>query len=299
MAKQRYASGTTQQTDPEVQTEQTEQLETSGEQTSEQPEGTEAGEGAEGADGVATDVEGAADQEEPTEPASTETAAETTEEQPVQTNEVLGNGSDGTNTPPEQIAPQVGDTVVPGATDAPTETQPTEPAADTEQAAAPTPAAEELQPVVLSETAAARFETEPAQVSALKQELQRYIGDLAPGRRIDPNDGGGRQALLANLLVDTITQPDVQVFLGMMATWLETIRQHRKGVFNERYVFRFAANIPLAKPKQQQWQHLMTVLLNIADGNKINQIVDLEMALRSLPDTFAARLRQYAERVTQ
>lgn len=164
---------------------------------------------------------------------------------------------------------------------------------------ATTPTQEPTMTTELTASAAARFEVEAPQVASLKQQLAAYIGDMAPGRRMSDSDGGRKQAQLANLLVDSLTQSDPKVFIGCMATWLDLITQHRTGVFNERYVFRFASDIPLAKPKQQQWQHLMSVMLAAADGKNLTETVDLQRALLSLGDEFAARFRTYVERRSQ
>lgn len=250
-----------------------------GANTSDQPESTSGGETG-SSESTAPEGEQQSSPEEKTEAVEGEQPSTAPSEAQITT------ATEGV-TAPEQQMPQVGDTVTPAPIIEPA------PAPVVE----PVPAA--IEPVQLSESAAARFNTEPTQVSVLKQELQLYVGDLAPGRRIDPVDGGHRQAQIAALILDTVLQPDVQVFLGLMATWCECITANRQGVFNERYAFRFAANVPMAKPKQQQWQHLLTVFLNIADRTPIKQVVDLEQALRSLPDTYASRLRQYAERMSQ
>lgn len=277
MAKQQYqAPKTPAPTGTQESTEQTEQQQTTAEQTGETQQSPTSEELTQEQTG-GTESEGSTEEtDKPNETPVEQT--EQTEQPPVIQTESTAEPV----APSEQPIAPVSETVIPA------------------PVVEPTPVVEPQQPQTqLTESATERFASEPAQVSTLRQELQNYIGEMAPNRRMDPQEGAGHQTALARLIESTITEADSRVFIAKMSVWLETIREHRNGVFSERYVNRFADSIALSKSKLQSFQYLVHLFLTTADGTAVGSTIEMDTALRGVHPDFAARLRQYVERVTK
>lgn len=106
----------------------------------------------------------------------------------------------------------------------------------------------------------------PAEVSmmGLKERLTQYITEMKPGRPIDSKHGAVMQTTLWNA-IRFVLGHDGSTFVALYSELLKTIAEHRRGVFDERYVYRFFSDLRMSSPERRNFERMLNLLLCTCD----------------------------------
>lgn len=169
----------------------------------------------------------------------------------------------------------------------------------------PTPAATpalELTPPANSVLTAAVSESKadgglPIRAIAFRDALNDYMVAMSPSVRIDPVEGGRRQARFYTLVLSAIKDSDPITFMASMEVLIATIRENSGNgqVFNIRYATRFSSQFSGGQDQRKAWEFLWVVLHAAASPEPKRQLaeIDWSIAFQSLADEYRVRLQQW------
>lgn len=112
--------------------------------------------------------------------------------------------------------------------------------------------------------------------------LREYIADMAPNKPQDVDTGVANQMKLYRTIQAVLNQPGDQ-FRAAMDDLMLAIRQNRRGVFDERYAFRFFDELRLDPRARKGFERLLNLLLTMggdAPRDLQRKQVDVDAALR-------------------
>jgi hypothetical protein len=117
-----------------------------------------------------------------------------------------------------------------------------------------------------------------------QQRLQDYIDKMAPGRPVSTQEGTSAQVGLWNTIKLMLTREGSE-FVLHFGYMLDQIRQHRKGAFGERHLYRFFEYITLSPDDRTNFTRLLNLMVTTCDPS-MRQLamkqVDLRTALSGL-----------------
>lgn len=123
-------------------------------------------------------------------------------------------------------------------------------------------------------------------MSTLELGLSDYIETMTPGRSHSGNVGPITQIKLYRLLQMVLRQ-EGSVFSKLYGKVLSEVAANRKGVFNERYLFRYFDNLNLPINDRKNFERLLNLIITTCEpatrSNTIKQ-VDLDMTLAGFKD---------------
>lgn len=114
--------------------------------------------------------------------------------------------------------------------------------------------------------------------------LKDYIDKMTPGRPVSTQEGTSAQMGLWNLIKLMLTREGSE-FVLHYSHLLETIREHRRGAFSERYLYRFFEHLKLSAEDRTNFTRLLNLMITTCDPS-IRHLamkqVDLRTALAGL-----------------
>ena len=117
-----------------------------------------------------------------------------------------------------------------------------------------------------------------------QQRLQDYIDKMAPGKPVSTQDGIAAQMGLWNLIKLMLTRESNE-FVLHYGYLLNTIREHRRGVFSERHLYRFFEHLKMSAEDRTNFTRLLNLMVTTCDPS-MRQLamrqVDLRTALSGL-----------------
>lgn len=101
-------------------------------------------------------------------------------------------------------------------------------------------------------------------IATITGHLDKYIAEMAPARPISDEDGALNQYRLWMAIKHTLTLkgPD---FVRAYTTLLNYVKQHRQGVFAERYVYRVFNTSRIQGDDSKRFTRVLNLLLSTAD----------------------------------
>ena len=117
-----------------------------------------------------------------------------------------------------------------------------------------------------------------AYTKGLANFLDGYMAKMSPGLVAGDREGGTQQYNFHNTIVQLFNQPDYEVFRNGLLVLLSYMRAHEKGVFNERYLFRFSEQWPAGADKLTNFQATLNLLKIIANKQErpVGKFISLE-----------------------
>lgn len=134
--------------------------------------------------------------------------------------------------------------------------------------------------------------------------VDSYIDDMAlktPGgvnRQPRPDVGVNAQGRLSSTLKNIFVLADAKDFIACMDLLVKKIRQHRDGVFHERFVFRFWDSLTLSSERRLAFEYNLSALLTLTgeSGNPVNAI-NFNQAFPNLNEQQRTRMIAYFKRI--
>lgn len=117
-----------------------------------------------------------------------------------------------------------------------------------------------------------------AYIKGLANFLDGYMSKMSPGLVAGDREGGTQQYNFHNTIVQLFNQPDYEVFRNGLLILLSYMRAHEKGVFNERYLFRFSEQWPAGVDKLTNFHATLNLLKIIANKQErpVGKFISLE-----------------------
>jgi hypothetical protein len=122
----------------------------------------------------------------------------------------------------------------------------------------------------------------PEGMGSLAYQLGQYIDAMKPGKA-QTGDSLQKNQLKLRSVINAILQLPDEKFSDGMKFLTAVIREHRDGVFNERYVFRGFPQIRVARTERQKLETLITLFLATADSKSpksVSKNVDMTVVMR-------------------
>lgn len=123
-------------------------------------------------------------------------------------------------------------------------------------------------------------------MQSLQDRLALYVKEMQPNRPTNPEEGAQHQAALWTIIKFVLNRKGSQ-FVALYAQLLATVLEHRRGCFNERYVYRFHDNLRMSNADRRNFARVLNLLLTTCDP-KTRQLslrqIDLTASLRDLAD---------------
>ncbi len=108
---------------------------------------------------------------------------------------------------------------------------------------------------------------------------------MAPGKPINTADGVNMQMMLWNTIKQMLNREGSE-FVLHYSEFLRFIREHRKGAFSERYLYRFFEYLRLSSEERANFERLLNLMVITCDP-AMRQLalrqVDLRSSLAGLP----------------
>lgn len=130
----------------------------------------------------------------------------------------------------------------------------------------------------------------------LQQVLNDYITNMRPGMGVSEEQGAREQDRLAAVLINNAYGANSDEFAGNMKTLLDTVKENRKGAFNERYAYRFVAGMKVTAERRALFEDLLTLTLTTSDAGvkgAAKQIDVRKLIDRIADEQMAANLQSY------
>ncbi len=116
--------------------------------------------------------------------------------------------------------------------------------------------------------------------------LQEYVTAMKPGIPLTTKDGVLYQRKLWNCIQLTLRQENAE-FISHYAELLRVVKEHRKTVFSERYVYRFFSELNLGAEELTNFKRLVNLLLctcDISSRHLALKQIDMRTTLSSMTD---------------
>lgn len=121
---------------------------------------------------------------------------------------------------------------------------------------------------------------------SLQARLQEYVREMKPGLPIENAKGAIQQKQLWGTIKFVLGQTGSE-FVAMYAELLRVVAENRKGVFNERYVYRFMDQLAISSPERKNFERMLNLLMSTCDP-KTRQFslkqVDMRATLQGFAD---------------
>lgn len=130
-------------------------------------------------------------------------------------------------------------------------------------------------------------EKKPLNRVIIEQALADYAEAMQPGKPVNATEGAAAQVQLFRAMQNVLRQEGSE-FTACFSTLLSFVNAHRKGVFNERYAFRFLDQVKLSAPERKNFERFLNLLLTTADPatrHITTRQVDLTATMAGFTDT--------------
>lgn len=126
-------------------------------------------------------------------------------------------------------------------------------------------------------------------------QIQRYMEGMRPGKPVNARDGAKLQKILFNTIQVALNQTgsDFSAFYGEL---LRLVKEHRNGLFHERYVFRFMDTVQVVPAERRNFERMLNLMLTTCDpatrAHSLKQ-VDLPASINGLPQAQQQKLTEF------
>jgi len=130
----------------------------------------------------------------------------------------------------------------------------------------------------------------------LQEILNNYLSLMRPGMGVSEEQGAREQDRLATILVNNVYGSAPEEFGGNMKVLLDTVKENRKGAFNERYAYRFVAGMKTTSERRALFEDLLTLTLTTCDSGAkgaAKQIDVRKLIARIADERMVANLQSY------
>lgn len=114
---------------------------------------------------------------------------------------------------------------------------------------------------------------------AHQERLNQYVTRMAPGVPITTQEGVNMQMLLWNTIKQMLNREGSE-FVLHYSEFLRYIREHRKGAFAERYLYRFFEHLRLSATERTNFERLLNLMVITCDP-AMRQLALRQVDLRS------------------
>lgn len=147
-------------------------------------------------------------------------------------------------------------------------------------------------------TQAAMPSVQQAALDSLRQRLNEYIAEMAPGKPVTVERGGQLQASLWAAIRFVLNKSGSD-FVMLYAELLRIIAEHRRTVFHPKYVYRFMSTLPLSNPERKNFERVLNLLMmtcELSTRRYAFKQVDLKSSLAGFADhNILARVASFYE----
>lgn len=120
----------------------------------------------------------------------------------------------------------------------------------------------------------------------VKENLDKYVEFMQPGRAHRGNDGVQRQVMLFRTIQVILRQKGPE-FHKLWSYLLWVVNKHRDDVFHERYVFRYFDMINLSNSERRCFERILNLIINTANPStraKAVQQIDIDATMEVFND---------------
>lgn len=117
---------------------------------------------------------------------------------------------------------------------------------------------------------------------ALDERIGDYVSHMQPSKPISSEEGVRQQTALWNAIKYVLGKTEGE-FVAVYARLLEHVLEHRKTVFNERYVYRFFEHLRLSPNERRNFERMVNLMLATCDPKSRR----LSLRQVNLPTTLA------------
>tara|TARA_B100000929_G_scaffold275393_1_gene249276 strand:+ start:5388 stop:6119 length:732 start_codon:yes stop_codon:yes gene_type:complete len=158
----------------------------------------------------------------------------------------------------------------------------TEEVAEEPKAAEPVP---EPTPEPKPEPAAVKEAPKPASdnpsMRIVEENLEDYVARMKPGKAHTGNEGPVAQVKLYRT-IQTVLRMEGSAFIQAYGYLLKVVNDHRKDVFDERYLFRYFDALALTSPERRNFERILNLLVTTCEPklrSKSIKQVDLDATM--------------------
>lgn len=123
----------------------------------------------------------------------------------------------------------------------------------------------------------------------VEDNLKKYVDTMRPGVAHQGTQGPATQVMLYRT-IQTVLRQSGGDFDFMFGQLLKTVHEHRKTVFNERYVFRYFDRLTLTNVERRNFERFLNMMLTVCDpatrSHAIKQ-VDIDATMEGFKDADA------------
>lgn len=111
---------------------------------------------------------------------------------------------------------------------------------------------------------AAKRAREGLSLKVLQDSIDTYVKKMSPGVPHVGDEGSKQQAALYRI-IQNVFNLQGKDFIDGMNVVLETVKEHRKDAFNERYVFRYMNEVKLTATERKNFERVVNLFLVTCD----------------------------------
>lgn len=126
-------------------------------------------------------------------------------------------------------------------------------------------------------------------VTTIKDTMAQYLSAMAPGKPMPAKTGAANQYTLYRLLTNVCNM--VEGFNPCWNELLNTFNENKKGALAERYVFRFAEELPGTKTDHDAFFRLLNLLIVTADPDTRKESMKKVSIYKTTQDGFTETAR--------
>lgn len=133
---------------------------------------------------------------------------------------------------------------------------------------------------------AAKRAREGLSLKVLQDSIDTYVKKMSPGVPHVGDEGSKQQAALYRI-IQNVFNLQGKDFIDGMNVILETVKEHRKAAFNERYVFRYMNEVKLTATERKNFERVVNLFLVTCDKTDRKQNlkqVDLSYTVEGYSD---------------
>lgn len=120
----------------------------------------------------------------------------------------------------------------------------------------------------------------------VRENLEKYVEFMKPGRAHRGKEGMNHQVMLFRTIQVVLRQRGAD-FHKLYAYLLSVVNEHRKDVFDERYVFRYMDMVTLTNVERRSFERILNLIINTANPSTRQQAVkqiDLDATMELFKD---------------
>lgn len=115
----------------------------------------------------------------------------------------------------------------------------------------------------------------------VEENLEDYVARMKPGKAHTGNEGPVAQVKLYRT-IQTVLRMEGSAFIQAYGYLLKVVNDHRKDVFDERYLFRYFDGLTLTSPERRNFERILNLLVTTCEPklrSKAIKQVDLDATM--------------------